>query len=160
MVKRPFDPRRLMRPIRFVVLAVALVLLWRGLSGHRVVTIPDGKAAVLDVAAGQSVVVRYYGARLPPSHDDVAIYVDPAGEPRYGRLVAFVGDALEVDVERSRLRRDPSQPWRPAPPAVLASLPLSPGRVLVLADDVVAAELGAVVPLDRLVARVVVPLPW
>lgn len=159
-MSRPFDPRRLLRPLRLALFGAVLLLLWRGCDGLRVVTLPSGPRVIHDIGPGEKVLVQYYGARRLPQAGDVAVYLTADHQVAYGRLEALAGDAIEIDIGRCGVRRSGTSGWRAADAAVLDRLPLQSDECLVLAEDPIARAAGAVVPLNRLVGRFVVALPF
>ncbi|MBI4880620.1 MAG: S24/S26 family peptidase [Planctomycetes bacterium] len=156
---RRFDPRGLIRPLRLLALAAVLFLLWRLLADYSLAALPEGEAPLFDFSPGQRVLVTPFSAERGPEPGDAVLFRTRAGETHLGRVVARAGDGLEVDVAGGRLRRSREPCWYPAPRRLLERLPLRPGEVLVLAEDALARESGAILAPGDAAERVLAGLP-
>ncbi len=154
---RPASPRRWIRPIRLTLYAALLVALFVGLREFSIVEVPPGPSPVFAYGAGQRLVISRGSA---VERDDAVAYVDATGRIAIGRLVATGGDALEVDVEQGRVRRARDDVWYPAPERVIARIPLGANERLVLAENPLARDAGAVISPERVVGRVIAALPF
>ncbi len=156
---RRFDPRSLIRPLRLIAIVAVALLLWRALADYSLATLPAGEAPLFDFAAGQRVIVTPFSAERGPEPGDAVLFETRAGARHAGRVVARAGDDLEVDLAGARVRRAREALWYPAPRRVLDRLPLQAGDVLVLAEDPLAREAGAILEPGDAAARVLAALP-
>lgn len=158
--RRPFAPRRLLRPIRWLVLLTLAGLLWFGLSDVSLLRLPAGEPALFHYPGGARVLVTRFDEERPPLIGDAVFFL--AGEQRigFGRLVATAGDALQIDPIGRRVRRFGASTWYPATAKLLGQLPLDPGQVLVMAENPLRREAGAVLEERHLIVRVFAVLPF
>lgn len=151
------DPRRLVRPLRYVILIAVLGFAWFAWSGFDVLRLPAGPPILFDLPPEVLVIVTPLDR--PPTRGEAVVFARPEGTVGYGRVVAVAGDALTPDRERARVRVG-SDAWFPIPPALLRQLPLRDGDVLILAENPDAVLQGAVVPIGAVAARIVTALPF
>ena len=158
--RRPCAPRSLLRPVRIVVLAGLALVLYFGLSDFSLLRLPGGEPVLFDYAGGAQVLVCSFSEQRPPSAGDAVLFRDGEQSIGFGRLVARAGGTLEIDLAQQRVRRSDSKTWYPATPKILAQLPLLPGQILVLAENPLRREAGAVLSERQLVCRVFAVLPF
>ncbi|MFH0945476.1 MAG: hypothetical protein V2A76_09800 [Planctomycetota bacterium] len=154
------SPRRLIRPIRIVALLAVLLLLWHGLSGITVIAVPAGEPVLFDYPGGSRLLVRLFGQDRPPRSGDAVLYRDQRQVTCIGRLVATFGESLELDLIKGRVRRSGTESWYPAPDQVLDRLPLQEGQLLVLVENPLRREAGAILSPGQVLARVFGVLPF
>lgn len=154
------SPRRLIRPLRYVALLAVMLLIWHGLSDMTVISVPGGEPALFDYPGGSRLLVRQFDQDRPPLIGDAVLYQQRGEVTRIGRLVAISGESLELDLIKRRVRRSGTESWYPAPDQVLDRLPLQEEQLLVLAENPLRREAGAIVSQRELLARVFGVLPF
>lgn len=158
--KEPFDPKRLLRPLRWLLLAAAVAYLlsfgWR----YSLVKLPEGTSPLFDVHAGDRAVVMVLAERDAVEAGHIVLWRDAGGVLHLGRVVAVGGERVTVDAERREVRRlDGDQPY-PLPDGLAVPAALPNGMVLVLAENPLTRQEGALVRRAAVEARVLGTMPF
>lgn len=153
-------PRRLIRPLRWLLLLLLAAAFWYASDRYTLLRLPDSAAVLFDFTPGQRVVVIRGERDRPARIGDAVLFRGRGNELRLGRLVAIGAEPLVVELDRQRLRRDGETTWYPAARELLARLPAAPGQILVLAENSAFRGLGDLVGRERIVGRVIVGLPF
>ncbi|MBK6940207.1 MAG: hypothetical protein IPH13_08375 [Planctomycetes bacterium] len=158
--KGPFDPKRLRRPLRWVLLVAAaayvLSLGWR----YSLVKLPEGTSPLFDVHAGDRAVVMVLAERDAVEAGHIVLWRDARGVLHLGRVVAIGGERVALDAERRQVRRlDDDQPY-PLPAGLDVAAVVPNGMVLVLAENPLTRQEGGLVRRAAVEARVLGTMPF
>lgn len=158
--KEPFDPKRLLRPLRWLLLVAAVAYLlsfgWR----YSLVKLPEGTSPLFDVHAGDRAVVMVLEAGDAVEAGHIVLWRDARGVLHLGRVVAVGGERVVVAAERREVRRlDEDQPY-PLPEGLAVPAAVPDGWVLVLAENPLTREEGGLVQRAAVEARVLGIMPF
>lgn len=158
--KEPFDPKRLMRPLRWVVMLVVLGYFVLSASRYSLLKLPAGVSPLFDVHAGDRAVVMMLNDHDAIEAGHIVLWRDGAGILHLGRVVAIAGERVAVDVERREVRRlDDAQPY-PLPDGLVVPATLPEGSVLVLGENPLTRQEGGLVQRSAVEARVLGSMPF
>jgi hypothetical protein len=155
----PRRPDRILRPLRLLTLLACIGWVVWGTHDLRILRIPRGATVLYDFPPGSRALARDIGDDDQIATGDAVLYFRDREQLAIGRVVATVGEELELDAATKRLRRTGAATWHPWPGDVPPRLPAR-DELLVLTEDPAFRESGGVVPRAAVAARLVVALPF
>lgn len=158
--KEPFDPKRLLRPLRWLLLVgVAAYVLSSGWR-YSLVKLPEGTSPLFDVHAGDRAIVMMLRDDDEVHAGHIVLWRDAANVLHLGRVVAVGGERVAFDAQRGQVRRiDDEQPY-PVPAALPVPEVVPNGLVLVLAENPLTRDEGALVRRAQVEARILGTMPF
>ena len=76
----PFSPRRMVRPLRMVILLGLLGAVWFGFSDYSIIRLPQEEPALFDFRPGERVLVAAFDDQRAPQVGDAVLFRDWAAK--------------------------------------------------------------------------------
>ncbi len=156
----PFDPKRLLRPLRWVLLAIVAIYVFGSGWRYSLLKLPEGVSPLFDVHAGDRAVVMHVGAEDAVEVGHIVLWRDEANRLHLGRVVAVGGDRVAVDGAQREARRVGDEQAYPLPDGLNVPTQLAKDQVLVLAENALTRGEGGLVDRRHVEFRVLGVLPF